>query len=152
MKKLLVLILSAILPFLLVLGFGRKSVDSQQKFLPSANDVLIMVQTCPDFTKSLSEDISAVSSFWLQTQEVFFQKPDGQDYSEIWSDANDDNFFVKLGNTFKFLFGQISNFFACFVPFFQMIGASFTLVGHALYIPIEFISWLWNNLLGFSKT
>lgn len=152
MRKIIIVLLSAFLPLLLVLGFARKSVNSEQKFLPSANDILLRVQNCPDFTKPISEDIEAVSSFWQKTQEVFFRKPDGQDYSEIWSDANDDNFFVKLGNTFKFLFGQISNFFACFVPFFQMIGASFTLVGHALYIPIEFISWLWNNLLGFSKT
>lgn len=152
MRKLLLIILSAFLPLLLVLGFSRKAVNSEQRFLPSGQDVLTMIQTCPDFTESISDDIDSITKFWQQTQEIFFRKPDGQDYSEIWSDANNDNFFVKLGNTFKFLFGQISNFFQCFVPFFQMVGQCFTLVGHALYMPLQFMTWLWNNLLGFSTT
>ena len=138
------------LPFLLVLGFARKSVDNSQKFLPTGSEVIQMLNTCPDFTQSIKEDINHINNFWEETQKVFFAVPDGKNYSEIWSDASDDNFFTKLGDTFKYLFAQIGNFFQCFVPFFKMIGEVFKLVGHAIYLPIQVVVWLWNNLLGFS--
>lgn len=150
MKKVFLFILSRFLPFLLVLGFARKSVDTSQKFLPTGAEVIQMLNTCPDFTEDINEDIKVINEFWLATQNTFFVVPDGKNYSEIWSDANNDNFFVKLGDTFKYLFQQIGQFFQCFVPFFKMVGQCFVLIGHALYMPLQFMTWFWNNLLGFS--
>lgn len=148
MKKVFLFILSRFLPFLLILGFARKSVDNSQKFLPTGTEVIQMLNTCPDFTESINEDIKTINEFWEETQTTFFDVPDGKNYSEIWSDANNDNFFVKLGDTFKYLFQQIGNFFQCFVPFFKMLGSCFVLVGHAIYMPIQFTMWVWNTLLG----
>ena len=146
--KLYIFILSRFLPFLLVLGFARKSVDSSQKFLPTAPEILNSFQSIPDFTSMVDEDIKSMNQFWQKTQDTFFLIPDSTEYSEIWEGVNIENFFPKLGDTFNLIFKQISAFFRCFVPFFQMIGATFKMIGHALYIPIQFFVWLFSTLLG----
>lgn len=152
MKKIRIVLLSLFLPFILVLGFGRKAVNEQQRFLPSQSDILNMLTNMPDFNDMITEDIEQVNSFWNDTKGTFFSIPSSDNYGDIWSGANKDNWFQKMGATFKLLFDQIASFFQCFVPFFKMIGSSFKLVGHAIEIPFVAVSWLWNNLLGFHTT
>lgn len=150
MKKVFLVILGAFLPFLLALGFARKTVDKGQEFLPTSSEVFSLLLSMPDFTSYVNDDIQAVNDYWKKTEDTWFTIPDGEDYSDIWNDANDDNFFQKLGDTFKVLFSQISSFFSCFVPFFQMIGSTFVLVGHAITIPFKAVSWFWSGILGLS--
>lgn len=152
MKKIRIVLLSLFLPLILVLGFARKAVNNEQRFLPSQSDVLNMLTTMPDFTGLITDDVSEVNSFWNDTKGIFFSIPSNDTYGDIWSDANSDNWFQKMGATFRLLFDQIGSFFQCFVPFFKMIGASFKLVGHAIEIPFTAVSWLWSNLLGLGTT
>lgn len=152
MKKIRIVLLSLFLPLILVLGFARKAVKNEQQFLPSQTEILNMLTNMPDFTEMVTSDISEVNSFWNDTKSAFFSIPSGDTYGDIWDDANSDNWFQKMGATFKLLFDQISSFFQCFAPFFKMIGSSFKLVGHAIEIPFTAVSWLWNNLLGLGTT
>lgn len=149
MKRIMVVILSAFLPFLLSLGFARKTVDETQSFLPTSTDVFNILYTMPDFTQYISDDINSVQEFWKKTQDTFFSIPDGEDYSDVWSD-DDDSLSQKLGSTFEIFFSQISGFFSCFVPFFEMIGACFILLGDAIIIPFKAVSWFWSGILGLS--
>lgn len=152
MKKLILCIFSVFIPLLLILGFARKSVDIEQPFLPTPPEILNSIQTLPDFKGMIDEDISTMGEYWQKTQDTYFLIPDSTQYSEIWTGVDITNFFPKLGDTFNLLFSQIGQFFRCFVPFFQMIGATFKMVGHALEVPFIVSSWAWNTFLGLGNT
>ena len=152
MKKIIASIFAIFIPLLLLLGFARKAVDSEQPFLPTPPEILNSIQTMPDFKDMIDDDISSMRDYWKKTQDTYFLIPDSTEYSQIWEGVDITNFFPKLGQTFNLLFRQIGSFFKCFVPFFQMIGATFKMIGHALETPIIVSQWVWDTFLGIGNT
>lgn len=133
---------------LLLLGFARKSIDLEQPFLPTPPEILNSVQTLPDFNNMIDDDITSMGDYWQKTQDTYFLIPDSSLYSQVWEGVDIKNFFPKLGQTFNILFSQIGQFFKCFVPFFQMVGATFKLIGHVFQIPFIVLQWAWKTFLG----
>lgn len=150
MKKIRVIILSIFVPFILVLGFARKSVDNSQSFLPSSSDILNSLQTAPKFDRYINEDLAELNEYWQETQS-FYQLPANYvSISDVW-EVSDVNFFSKCVTSLIIINDTMVRFFSSFGPFFKMVGSTFKLVGHAIYLPMETTNWIWSTLLGLNQ-
>ena len=151
MKKVRILILSIFVPFILVLGFSRKSVDNSQSFLPSSSEILNSLQTSPKFDRYITEDLAELTKFWDETQSYYQYPAEYVSISDVW-ELNEANFFSKCVTSLVIINDTLVRFFSSFGPFFKMVGSAFKLVGHAIYLPRETTNWIWNTLLGLNPS